>query len=92
MIVRFGACLIVCGALSLTSGAQSQSVTRACTPDTPIFSSPYCAELVAGTYQAMGLLRPNRPANWYDAGRFWSGDDLTLEGGATLGAEIPVTA
>ena len=52
----------------------------------------YCAELVAGTYQAMGLLRPDRPANWYDAGRFWSGDDLTLEGGATLGAEIPVTA
>jgi hypothetical protein len=40
----------------------------------------------------MGLLRPDRPANWYDAGRFWSGDELTLEGGATLGAEIPVTA
>jgi hypothetical protein len=52
----------------------------------------YCAEVVASSYQAMGLLRPDRPANWYDAGRFWSGDDLTLEGGATLGAEIPVTA
>lgn len=51
----------------------------------------YCAEVVAGAYQAMGLLRPDRPVNWYDPGRFWSGDDLDLERGATLGAEIPVT-
>jgi hypothetical protein len=52
----------------------------------------YCAELVAVTYQRMGLLPDHRPANWYDPGRFWSGDRLELEGGATLGPEIPVDA
>jgi hypothetical protein len=39
----------------------------------------YCAEVLAITFQAMGLLSPGRRrANWYDAGRFWSGDDLSL--------------
>ena len=32
----------------------------------------YCAELVATTFQAMGLLPSRRPASWYDPGRFWS--------------------
>jgi hypothetical protein len=50
----------------------------------------YCAELVAITYQAMGLLDDRRPPNWYDPGRFWSGDRLQLAGGATLGEEIAV--
>lgn len=50
----------------------------------------YCAEVVAGSYQAMGLLSGRRPANWYDPGRFWSGDRLDLLGGATLGDEIRV--
>ena len=50
----------------------------------------YCAEVVAGAYQAMGLLGPDRPTNWYDPGRFWSGDRLQLEGGATLGDEVRV--
>lgn len=51
----------------------------------------YCAEIVAGAYQAMGLLTGHRPTNWYDPGRFWSGDRLQLERGATLGDEIGVT-
>jgi hypothetical protein len=50
----------------------------------------YCAELVALTYQRMGLLDDARPLNWYDPGRFWSGDRLQLAGGAVLGAEIAV--
>ena len=50
----------------------------------------YCAELVAITYQRMGLLGDDRPPNWYDPGRFWSGDRLVLSGDATLGAEIAV--
>lgn len=50
----------------------------------------YCAELVATTYTAMGLLDGERPANYYDPGRFWSGDALTLQRGARLGAEIAV--
>ena len=50
----------------------------------------YCAELVAVTYQAMGLLADERPQNWYDPGRFWSGDRLELLQGATLGDEISV--
>ena len=50
----------------------------------------YCAELVAATYTAMGLLPGTRPQNWYDPGKFWSGDDLELLLGAELGTEIPV--
>jgi hypothetical protein len=50
----------------------------------------YCAEIVAVTYAAMGLLPANRLPNWYDPGRFWSGDDLELLLGARLGAEIAV--
>ena len=50
----------------------------------------YCAEVVALTYEAMGLLPRGRRPNWYDPGRFWSGDDLALLGGARLGGEITV--
>ncbi|SBT47520.1 hypothetical protein [Micromonospora narathiwatensis] len=50
----------------------------------------YCAEVVAVTYEAMGLLPAGRRPNWYDPGRFWSGDDLELVGGAQLGTEIEV--
>ena len=52
--------------------------------------STYCAEVVAGTYQAMGLLDGARPTNYYDPGMFWSGDDLELLRGAELGEEIRV--
>ncbi|NLU77643.1 hypothetical protein HCA58_04375 [Micromonospora sp. HNM0581] len=50
----------------------------------------YCAEVVAVTYEAMGLLPAGRRPNWYDPGRFWSGDDLGLHGGVRLGSEIEV--
>jgi hypothetical protein len=50
----------------------------------------YCAEIVATTYVAMGLLPADRPAGWYDPGRFWSGDRLQLLNGAKLGEEIVV--
>ncbi|MBC7638166.1 MAG: hypothetical protein H7231_00130, partial [Rhodoferax sp.] len=53
--------------------------------------STYCAEVVASTYQAMGLLAGDRPTNWYDPGSFWSGDELELVGDATLGTEVEVT-
>jgi len=51
----------------------------------------YCAELLAITYTRMGLLDARTPANWFDPGRFWSGDRLTLLGGAALSAEVQVT-
>jgi hypothetical protein len=50
----------------------------------------YCAEVLAVTYQAMGLLSGRHQANWYDAGRFWSGDDLRLSAGFRLGGEVAV--
>lgn len=50
----------------------------------------YCAEVVALTYEEMGLLPRDRRPNWYDPGRFWSGDDLELAAGFGLGGEIPV--
>ena len=49
----------------------------------------YCAEIVAVTYEEMGLLPPGRRPNWFDPGRFWSGDSLALSG-AQLGKEIAV--
>jgi hypothetical protein len=50
----------------------------------------YCAEVAAVTYQEMGLLPRERQPHWYDAGRFWSGDELDLSGGFRLGDEIAV--
>lgn len=50
----------------------------------------YCAEVVATTYEAMGLLPAGRKASSYDPGSFWSGDDLDLQG-AQLGGELTVT-
>ena len=50
----------------------------------------YCAEVVALTYEAMGLLPAGRRPSWYDPGSFWSGDDLALATGARLGGEIVV--
>ncbi|MBA3746737.1 MAG: hypothetical protein H0W96_04485 [Solirubrobacterales bacterium] len=50
----------------------------------------YCAELVATTYQAMGLLPSERPASWYDPGRFWSGDHIELVPPFSLDGEIAV--
>jgi hypothetical protein len=50
----------------------------------------YCAEVIAVTYEAMGLLPSGRRPDWYDAGRFWSGDDLRLCGEARLSGEIAV--
>ncbi len=52
--------------------------------------SAYCAEVVAVTYEAMGLLPGGRRSNWYDPGRFWSGDELDLSDGSRLGREIAV--
>lgn len=50
----------------------------------------YCAEVLAVTYEEMGLLPGGRRPNWYDPGRFWSGDGLELLGGRSLGGEIAV--
>jgi hypothetical protein len=51
----------------------------------------YCAELVAATYQHMGLLPARRPASWYDPGRFWSGDRIELVPPFALGGEVAVS-
>ena len=50
----------------------------------------YCAELVAATYQHMGLLPNRRPAGWYDPGRFWSGDRIELVPPFVLEGEVAV--
>jgi hypothetical protein len=50
----------------------------------------YCAELVATTYQRMGLLPSRRPASWYDPGRFWSGDRIELVPPFALADEVAV--
>jgi hypothetical protein len=55
-----------------------------------VLETAYCAEVVAVTYEAMGLLPRGRQPNWYDPGRFWSGDYLELCEGFTLSDEIVV--
>jgi len=50
----------------------------------------YCAELVATTFQHMGLLPSRRPASWYDPGRFWSGDRIELVPPFALAGEVAV--
>jgi hypothetical protein len=50
----------------------------------------YCAEVVAITYQDMGMLPASRQASWFDPGRFWSGDALQLSDGFSLSGEIPI--
>ena len=50
----------------------------------------YCAELVATTYQHMGLLPERRPACWYDPGKFWSGDQIDLVAPFALQGEVAV--
>jgi hypothetical protein len=50
----------------------------------------YCAQVLAVTYQAMGLLPGGRRPDWYDPGSFWSGDNLGLSAGFRLGGEIAV--
>src|SRR5215470_8970313 len=50
----------------------------------------YCAQVLAVTYQAMGLLPSGRQPGRYDPGSFWSGDHLGLSNGYRLGGEIGV--
>jgi hypothetical protein len=50
----------------------------------------FCAELIAATYQRLGLLDQRKPPNWYDPGRFWSGDRIALGHGFSLSPEILV--
>jgi hypothetical protein len=63
---------------------------RSAVPGTDARETAYCAEVVALTYQEMGLLPHSRKASWYDPGRFWSGDSLELLGGYHLSGEIPI--
>lgn len=52
----------------------------------------YCAELVAITYQRMGILPGRRPASWFDPGRFSSTDRLQLVPPYALGGEIAISS
>jgi hypothetical protein len=69
---------------------QTQEPGQAPEQSAAALETAYCAEVVAITYEAMGLLTPRRRPSWYDPGRFWSGDELVLAGGSVLGEEIAV--
>jgi len=70
-------------------GPRRRDGDRRPPPADAALETAYCAEILAVTYQAMGLLPDRRRPIWYDPGRFWSGDDLDLLE-ATLGGEIAV--
>jgi hypothetical protein len=53
-------------------------------------ATAYCAETVAITYEEMGLLVTDKDTNWFDPGKFWSGDTLPMAPGYRLGGEITV--
>jgi hypothetical protein len=77
-------------AFPTTPGLLRQWLTgRVRRRDTPL-ETIYCAELVATTYQRMGLLPKHRPASWYDPGKFWSGDRIDLVAPFALTGEVPV--
>lgn len=65
-------------------------VGRRAAPDPTRPTVAYCAEIVALTFEEMGLLPEAYPINWYDPGKFWSGDRLPLADGWQLGREIAV--
>ncbi|KAB1923216.1 hypothetical protein F8280_16425 [Micromonospora noduli] len=73
-----------------TDRANPSSPARSAGERDRALETAYCAEVVAVTYEAMGLLPAGRRPNWYDPGRFWSGDDLGLAADARLGSEIEV--
>ena len=58
--------------------------------DSADLETAYCAQVLAVTYQAMGLLPGGRQPGRYDPGSFWSGDHLGLSNGFRLGGEIGV--
>ncbi len=72
------------GTTSLAKGWLKGRVRR-----TTSLEQLFCGEVVAITYERMGLIDAKRPPNWYDPGKFWSGDRLELNG-ASLGPEIPI--
>jgi hypothetical protein len=75
---------------ALATGWLGSRVPRRRTPGDDHRETAYCAEVVAISYQEMGLLpRKHRPS-WYDPGRFWSGDSLELSDGFALSGEIPL--
>jgi hypothetical protein len=77
-------------AFPTTAGLARQWLTgRFRRRDAPL-ETVYCAELVATTFQHMGLLPARRPASWYDPGRFWSGDRIELVPPFALREEIAV--
>ncbi|GAB85772.1 guanylate cyclase [Gordonia rubripertincta] len=59
-------------------------------PEPVSLEAAYCAEVVAITYRDMGILDTTKDSNWFDPGRFWSGDRLPLHTPHTLGPEIAV--
>jgi hypothetical protein len=75
-----------------TPGLARQWLTARFRRRSSSLETVYCAELVATTYQHMGLLPSRRPASWYDPGRFWSGDRIQLVAPFALTAEIAVRA
>ena len=72
------------------SVSRATGSTGARAPPRSSLEAVYCAELVATTYQHMGLLPSRRPASWYDPGRFWSGDRIELVPPFALGGEVAV--
>jgi hypothetical protein len=75
---------------ALAAGWISSRLPRKRTPKDTERETAYCAEVVATSYQDMGLLPAHKRATWYDPGKFWSGDELGLLGDYTLSGEIPI--
>jgi hypothetical protein len=73
-----------------TPGLVRQYLTARFRRSSSSLEAIYCAELVATTYQHMGLLPGRRPASWYDPGRFWSGDRIEHVPPLALAGEVAV--
>jgi hypothetical protein len=71
--------------LGLVSGWIRGRFARSCSLETVS-----CAELVATTCGRWACFPSQRPARWYDSGRFWSGDRIELVPQFALDGEIAV--
>jgi hypothetical protein len=75
---------------AMASGWVTARLPRRRTAKDAERETAYCAEVVATSYQDMGLLPAQKRAISYDPGSFWSGDELGLLGGHSLSGEIPL--
>lgn len=77
-------------ALSWLGGRDAHQTRRQRARGSVAPRDAFCAEIVGRTLTEMGILTGGVPPQWYDPGRFWSGDSLPVREPWRYGEEIEV--